>query len=506
MAAAKKKPVSTVSAGTNGMANPQMLQPDADTSIPRMKLGDVGFTGLKTSNGWILEEPTRAFRYPAMLKVVDEMRLCPSVAIALNAYKLLMNRVEWDVEPPVGASPEQIERANFIRSCMSDMDEDWRTSIANMFDFLEYGSHVSEKVYRRRLTKNGSKFNDGLVGLKRLAPRSRGSIFKWEFSDDGRELLGVQQTLRYMDKAYIFTGQLDPQGLISIPREKFLLITADGYLGNPEGNSILKAVYLAFKQLTLLQDQILLGVAKDVQGILKIGIPPKYLDSAGSPSDQAVFSGFQSIITNYNAGTQRGLLVPTQNDEHGTPMFTYELLESKGNSKYDTEAIMQRLEGNILDALSCGVLKLGMESVGSFSLEDTDTNILTLAVSHRLGEIASALNSDLIPQIFKLNGWNDTDLPKFIHKDTSAISPDTFSKFIQRVASVGMLPITRDTVNRILDVGGFKTEPVEKPIDLEEMAGFTSSGGKGMQTAGDGTSVDQFNGKDASSQNADNAA
>lgn len=494
----------------SGELDQKQLQPDPDVAVPRIKLGDIGFRGLRTTNGYIIEESNRVFRYPEMLQVVAEMRNNPTVATALSAYRLLMKRASWDVEPPVGASAEQIERAKFIKSCLDDMDESWATTVGNWFDYLEYGSHVSEKVFRRRLPKNGSKYNDGLVGIKRLSPRARSSIQRWDFSTDGRELLGVEQTLRYIDKSYVFADQLDERGFIYIPRNKFLLFTCDGSLGNPEGNSLLKSVYLAYKQLSLLQDQELLSVAKNIQGILKITAPPKYFDPNASDSDKAVLNGYQAIINNYNAGTQRGLLVPSMVDEAGNQMFTYDLLESKGQQQ-DVGAIIKRLQGDILTALNCDILKMGMDTAGSFSVQDGDSNILTLAVTHRLQEMADVLNHDLVPQLFSLNGWADTDLPKIVPRDISPASREETSKWLQRVMSVGGLELDRETMNQIRVFGGFKPKPEDEPIDIANLsttlAGKASSASEGMAVGvtGDGTST-KPGGSDKSAGNSDNKA
>jgi hypothetical protein len=486
-------------------------QPDAGAVVPRIKLSETGFVGLKTTNGYIIEEPNRAFRYPAMLKVVDEMRLCPSVATALSAYRLLMSRAEWEVEAPIGATPQQVERAKFIKECMHDMEHSWKSTVGNWFDYLEFGSHVSEKVFRRRLRKNGSKFDDGLVGLRKLSPRSRSSIQRWTFTDDGRELLGVEQTLRYMDKSYLYQDQLDERGLIYIPREKFLLFTCDGSINNPEGNSILKAIYLAYKQLTLLQDQELLSVAKNIQGILKITAPPRYFDLNASADDKAVLQGYKAIIDNYNSGTQRGLLVPALVDpETKQQMFTYDLMESKGQS-IDIGPIIKRLQGDILTALNCDILKMGMDTAGSFSMQDGDSNILTLAVGHRLNEIADVLNSDLVPTLYALNGWTDTELPKIRAKDVSPASREETSKWLQRVASVGLLEVDRELLNKVREFGGFAPKAEDAPVDFENLstavAGKASSASQGMAVGvvGDGTST-SATGKDNSAANADNKA
>lgn len=507
--AKKKLPEGTDNTSGNDL-NTAALSPDSEAIVPRIRLGSTGFVGLKTTNGYIIEEPSRVFRYPEMLQVVAEMRNNPTVATALTAYKLLMKRAKWDVEAPVGATEEQKERAKFIKTCMDDMDDSWSNAVSNWFDYLEYGSHVSEKVFRRRLRKNGSKFNDGLVGIKKLSPRARSSIQRWDFSEDGRELLGVEQTLRYIDKSYVFADQLDDHGFIYIPREKFLLFTADSTLGNPEGNSILKAVYLAYKQLSLLQDQELLSVAKNIQGILKIECPPKYFDPNASDSDKLVLAGYQAIINNYNAGTQRGLLVPAMYDEQGKPLFSYNLMEAKGQQQ-DVGAIIKRLQGDILTALNCDILKMGIDTAGSFSVQDGDSNILTLSVTHRLQEMADVLNHDLVPQLFALNGWTDTEFPKIVPKDVSPASREETSKWLQRVMSVGGLELDRNTMNRIREFGGFEPLPADKPIDIDNLsttlAGKSSSAGEGMAVGvtGDGTSTSP-GGKDSSASNSDNKA
>jgi hypothetical protein len=394
---------------------------------------------------------------------------------------------------------------------MHDMEHSWKSTVGNWFDYLEFGSHVSEKVFRRRLRKNGSKFDDGLVGLRKLSPRSRSSIQRWTFTDDGRELLGVEQTLRYMDKSYLYQDQLDDRGLIYIPREKFLLFTCDGSINNPEGNSILKAIYLAYKQLTLLQDQELLSVAKNIQGILKITAPPRYFDVNASADDKAVLEGYKAIINNYNNGTQRGLLVPSMVDtETKQQMFTYDLMESKGQS-VDIGPIIKRLQGDILTALNCDILKMGMDTAGSFSMQDGDSNILTLAVGHRLNEIADVLNSDLVPTLYALNGWTDTELPKIRAKDVSPASREETSKWLQRVASVGLLEVDRELLNKVREFGGFAPKAEDAPVDFENLstavAGKASSASQGMAVGvvGDGTST-SATGKDNSAANADNKA
>jgi hypothetical protein len=489
------------------------LAPDDQQVIPRIKLGEQGVLGLKTSGNRILEETTRAFRYPDFIKTVAEMRNNPTVGAAMNVWRMMISRVEWDVEAPKGADDKLKERASLVRTLMDDMDsQSWSAFIEQVIPYLEYGFDIHEIVLRRRLKRNGSKHNDGLVGLKKLAPRAQDTICGWVFDENG-ELTEVQQSLQAIENNYRYINRADPQtGKIHIPRQKFLLFSASATKGNPEGNSIFKNIYLAYKQLSLLQDQELLGIAKDVQGILKIEIPPRYLSPDASAEDKATVAAFQQIIDNYNAGTQRGLLVPQMYDpETKLPLFTYVLMESKGGAKYDTESVIRRLQGDILSALSVDILKLGAEGSGSFSLAESKSSVLALAIDYRLREIAEVLNQHLMRLIFEMNGWDTATLPKFVYKDVEEISLEEFSKAVQRFASTGVLELDRPVANRIREVMGVPPKGEDEEIDTEALptviTGKASAASKGMApgTSGDGTST-TASGKDRSSSNADHSA
>lgn len=489
------------------------LAPDADAVIPRLKLGEEGVLGLRTSNKRILEETQTAFRYPGFIQTVREMRNNPTIGAAMNVYRMMMSRVQWDVEPPKGADDKAIARAKLVRSMMDDMDGSWSGFIEEVIPYLEYGFDVHEIVLRRRLKRNGSKHNDGLVGLKKLAARNQETVVGWKFTDDGAELLGIEQSLDFIENSARFAKRRDPlTGRLFIPRDKFLLFSASSTKGNPEGNSIFKNIYLAFKQLSLLQDQELIGIAKDVQGILKIAIPPRYLDVNASPEDKAAVAAFQTIIDNYNAGTQRGLLVPNMYDpESKTPLFEYSLMESKGSAKYDTESVIRRLQGDILSALSVDILKLGAEGTGSFSLAESKSSVLALAIDYRLREISQVLNSHLMRLIYEMNGWGCEDLPKFVYNDIEEVSLEEFSKAIQRIASTSMIEVDRPVLNRIRVILGIAPKGEDEPVDTDmlpaSLSGQATAAAKGMEvgTTGDGTSKTS-SGKDRSSSNSDNAA
>lgn len=486
------------------------LAADSGVTIPRLSLNEKGFTGLRTINGRIYEDLNAAFSFPCFFRTIDEMRKTAIIASALSVYKVLISRVTWTVEAPVGASDEDKVRAKFIESLKDDMENSWTDFIADVVEYLPYGFSVQEKVFRRRLYKNGSRYNDGLIGLRRISPRAQESIEKWEFSEDGRDLLGVHQSIARMEHSYRYSKITNDENLIFIPREKFLLFSADGTRGNPLGNSVLKGVYLAWKQRSMLIDQEMLGAAKEAANLPVIRMPAKFMSPDASDDEKAVYKSSLEILNQLANGTSTGIAFPTfYNTDSKKDEFDISLLDQKGFNGAGIDTVIRRYTDDILSALSVDILKSGTNT-GSFSLADNDTNVLALAMGHRLKEIASVLNHDLIPQIYKLNSWKLENLPKFVQTDISDVSIEEFTKGMQRLASTGVMEIDRDVLNKAREVMGIQKRPDDEPVDKESLSTNVSNSGKSFEPgrSGDGTSKigGGSSGQDRSVNNNENSA
>ena len=469
--------------------NQQYLQADEGAVVPRIKLSESGTTGLTVSNKQILEEANRLFQFPQFTKVVNEMKNDATVASALLAYKTLIGRVDWNVEAPVGASEEMKERAKFVQTCFDDMEHSWGSFITEVTSYLEYGFAIHEKVFRRRLRANGSKFNDGMVGLRKLPVRSQSTISNWLFSDDGRDLIGVEQSLTNVKNTAKYTLLTNGTSKITIPRSKFLLFTCDSTKENPEGRSILKGAYTSYKRLELLQNQTSIGIARDLGGLPCFGIHPRYLDPNASPEEKAVAASFKTIGENINSGAQSAVVMPLMYDpESKQPIFKFELLESKGGKAYDVPQICRKLQEDILNAMLCSQLYLTGNAADNYSVSEGRTNIMALHLSYRLKEIAAVINDDLIPSLFAMNGWTDTELPKIKFSDFDEQNIDDFGKFLQRVSAVGLVEKTRPVLNLINRRMGVPERPLDEPIDETIMTGYKSNSGEGYASATGGLS------------------
>jgi hypothetical protein len=85
-----------------------------DGAIPRLKFSETGIIGLKQINGIILEENRKELSWPYATLTYKAMSNDPTINNALTLIESMIARVEWDVEPPENATPEQEARAECV--------------------------------------------------------------------------------------------------------------------------------------------------------------------------------------------------------------------------------------------------------------------------------------------------------------------------------------------------------------------------------------------------------
>lgn len=483
----------------------KLLQPDQGVSPPRIRLGETGYPGLKVIQKQILEEANRKLRMPHLIREIDEMKKDASISAALDFYRMMIGRVEWRIQAPIGATPQEEERAKFVASCMTDMDQSWFSFIQSILSCIDYGFCIAEKVFKRR-TPLTSTYNDGLVGWKSIPVRSQSTISGWVFSEDGRKLTGVQQSLANLQYSSRYSELAANGSNIVIPREKFLLFRTSPANDNPEGRAALKSAWVAWRYKKAVEEQEALGIGRDLGGLLTIRLPARYMSPDASTSDKAVYEDYKRAARNVAVGEQSAIVIPSDYDpETKQAMFGVELLTSQGSRGYDTNQIISRYTNQMLISLFADILQLGNGSSGSFALAGSKQDIISFALDFRLNEIRDVLNNDLIKQTFELNGWDTKRMPTFEFGEVDPISMDELGKFIQRVHSVGALEVDRPVLNKVRETMGIDPKPVEEEPNEDVMNKKTSRAGDGMAAGGiNGTSSEPAS-TDTSSNNMDNA-
>jgi hypothetical protein len=479
----------------------------SDSTIPRMRLGQSSYNGLYTVAGTIQEECSQELKWPQCMQTYKKMAKDATIAPALNLVEMAIARVPWSVEIPEGYEDELASVADFIRQCMNDMEHSWGSFIRQASSFNRYGFAPVEKVYRKRYKRNGSKYDDGLVGIASLPLIAQDTVASWDWENKGRKLSGLYQ--------YV----IEPSGKNSIhstswkeefiPCKKFMLIRNSPQKDNPEGESPLKSCWLAWKYKTALEDYEATGIAQDMRGFKVLKLNPRYMAEDASDSDKAVFEHYKNMMRNMHMGEQSGVILPSVKDDNGEEMVAeLQLLSITGQKAYDVNAVIGRYKNEIISSLMASQLILGQGGGGSFSLAESLQSISNMAIESKLIELQDALNHDLIPQLCSLNGWSTAVTPLLKFGDLVSPDLDVLSSFIQRVGAAGLLSQDPNTVNWIASQANMPQPFKDTTITVEEaresLTGFTSNAGEGMVTgmgAGTGSATD---GGDKSASNKEN--
>ena len=479
-----------------------------DSAQPRIRFSEVGYTGLREFDGIILEEARKALQWPRANRTFQEMSQDATIASALSLFEMMISRVKWRVVPPEDATEEEKKQARFLKQCMDDMDHSWFSFIKEVTSMFTYGYCVNEKVYRRRQRKLGSRYDDNLVGIKKLPVRSQTTVKEWKFSEDGRELLAVIQDTSLLNDGFRLANSLEYAGEIEIPRKKFLLFRTDVTRDNPQGRSPLAKVYQAWKYRKQIEESEAIGITRGLGGIPDFRLPAKFMSPDATAEEQAVYEEVKRIGRNLQSNEQACVVFPSLYDDQGKPLFDWKLVGPPNASQYDTDQAITRWDNKILQALFADLLQMGNSKGGSYNLADSKSSIMQMAVEARLKEIQDVLNTDLVPQLFALNQWSLERLPTFEFAQVKEEDLDVISKYLQRAGSQGLIQKTPSNINKIAEWVGLP-DRIDSDSELEDyqetLTGFTSNSGEGMEEGlpGGTGSADGGSG-DSSSSNSEN--
>ena len=231
----------------------------------RFRLSEMGSLGLRTFSGVTQDELKAELNWPRSINTFRDMSYHSAVNAPLTLFENSISKATWTYKPPADATEEEKEQAKIINQMMQDMEQPWSEFIRDVLSSNVFGFSVHEKVFRKRYKANGSLYDDGIIGWKKLPIRVQESISKFIFSEDGNEVIGVQQNLSAINDIY---NRFSSRGnLINIPRSKFLLFRTGKHRGDPFGKSPLRDAYLAWRFLTALEELEATGVAKDLNGL-----------------------------------------------------------------------------------------------------------------------------------------------------------------------------------------------------------------------------------------------
>lgn len=388
---------------------------------------EIGRIGQRRFGGVLYEEFLHELRGRRGAEVYREMADNDDVVGAiLFAIEMLVRQCDWIVEP-AGDTPKDKEAAEFIESCMDDMQDTWIDTISEILSFLTYGWSYHEIVYKRRMgkTKNPqtrSKYDDGLIGWQKLPIRAQETLYQWEY-DDEDNLLGMTQ--------------MPPPGFrqYTIPKDKALLFRTKSRKNNPEGRSILRNAYRSWYFKRRIQEIEGIGIERDLAGLPVVHCP-EGLDLWDNTIDSNVKAraGLEAMVTKIRRDEMEGVVLP-----HG---YELELLSSGGQRQFDTNAIINRYDTRIAMTVLADFIFLGHSETGSWALSSDKTELFAVAIGTFLDIICETFNNQGIPPLIDINGEHFagiTDYPVMTHGDIEDMDITKVSQFLKDMTGIGLL-------------------------------------------------------------------
>lgn len=475
------------------------------SEMERFKLGESGYLGLNIFSGVSQDELKKELNFPHSIKTFKEMSYHSAVNSSLTLFDSIINKATWTFKPPRNATEEEKKQCEIVSSMMNDMEHSWAEFIRDVLSMNVFGFSIHEKVYRRRLRSNGSDFDDGYIGWRKLPIRSQETIEKFIFSADGNTITGVKQNISGVTDVYNRYAQRVTNE-VTMPRSKFLLFRSGKHRGDPFGKSPLRDAYLAWKFLTALEDLEAVGVSKDLNGLPVLKIPPQYLSADATPEQKAIKAYYENAMRNLQMNQQSAMILPNAYDpDSKKPLFELELLSVDGKKAFDISKIKEYYRNLIYTSLFSDILQMGQSATGSFALGSIKNSLSGAAAEGMIKIICEVINQDLIKQTYELNGWDVSRRGTLDYDNLEDADLETVSKFWQRVASVGLVEKDREVLNAVRVAGGVDALPDDLPPQNDLITPETSRAGDGMATPGEGTST-EVSGEDSSSNNLENTA
>lgn len=426
---------------------------------------ELGTVGIKQFSGQVDEEQHVRLKGRKAAKVFEEMAANDAlIGGILYIVEAALRRIKWSVEPADDSDAAKKE-AEWLESVFDDMDQPFEEFISEILSFLVYGFALHEQVLKLRLgpeetnPRFKSKYDDGRIGLRALAPRAQTTIDRWDMDDATGRVLGAWQ----VDPV---TGRE-----IYLPIERCLHVKTKSRKNNPEGVSILRSAYRSWSFKKRLEEIEAIGVSRDLTGIPVIEMPAAIMSRTASNDQRAARTAMENLVSQIARDEREGIVFPSEMDSEGKPTgYKLRLMSSPGQKAIPADPIIRRYDSRIAVSVAAEVILLGLEKTGSFAMASQKSSNFARSLEFYVGTIASALNKQVVQRLCELNNI-PTELRPYVEPGEVA-EPDLkdIALAIQQIAGAGLITPTHKTENELREMLNLSeiTEAEKEEFDDKE--------------------------------------
>lgn len=422
-----------------------------------VNLRQLGVSGIRRYGPYIYEDFLPELRWPGAGRVYQEMSdNDPVIGSILYLAEMLIRGCTWTVEPASGSAAD-MEAAEFLRSCMNDMDASWANVISEIISMLPYGFSFHEVLYKVRRgpdessPRYRSKYSDGRIGWRGLPCRAQTSLAEWEFDEEGNVTAFIQRC--------------EPDfKTVRIPMTKGLLFRTRVSKDNPEGKSLLRNAYRPWFFKKHFEEIEGIGIERDLAGF-PVLTAPEGLDlwNPDNPDMVKMRADAEALVASVRRDSEEGMLLP-----HG---WELKLLTSGSSRQINIGDTIQRYDVRIAMTMLSDIIMIGNNGTGSFALADTKKSLLAAALQAQVSNIADVFNSRAVPTLFMMNDFPGiTELPKIV---PSGIQNPSLSELALMLRAMGLnIAGDKELLNYLRHILGFPnmTDDVFNEVYLVQAA------------------------------------
>lgn len=476
---------------------------NSDKKVADAGVEPTAIHSLATQNGEIYEQIIEELKGQKGKIFRKQMAMDNTIAAPLDLLTMICTNVDFSFKIPKSSNKVEESRRDQLNYMISVMQRPFYEYISEAFTFLIHGFWVGEKLLTKDLK---TPYGDMSYALSDIITISQETVTRWHFN----KATGALEGLRQEQQVVLNDLQKDDDNHshVDIPRKKFLHVRNRPKNNSPEGTSMLDSVVVPYKYKANLDYTLNVSAAKNISGVPMVGIDAsKLLEAHNNPAsaEARMIRGLEKMVQGIHMGERGGGTYPLAYNDAGKELYKFHLMGIDGTvNRQDLLGYIQHYSNQITLRFLSDIITLGSNGSGSFALADNKLALVRVACNNFLKSILSVFNHDLIPQLYRLNGWDYNPLVscRLHHDAIKEFDLEQLGSFLQKASAVGVIRPTKDLEdfarNQLnLDPTGEDTEYL--PSVLQEQ----SKSGQGMQQ---GTSDGAGNGQSGSKGDPNTAA
>ena len=388
------------------------------------------------------------------------------VGSIMYAVEQTLRDVKVDIVPADDSEAAKRE-ADFLKSVIEDMDHSLDDHISEALSYLTYGFSWFEVVYKvrggdTRSPKKNSKYEDGRIGVKKIAIRAPWTVEEFEVDQNTGEILGMYQEAAWGKRPAM------------IPVEKSLYYRTTSLNNDPSGRSVLRNAYVSYTYLNKIQGYEAIAIERELHGVPVGRMPAEYLSADATADQAALRSQFERILRDLKNNEQGYALLPSDLyvDADGKPtnqrLMDVELITANGSRSIDIDPVVKRYQHDIARSLMAEFLMLGSSS-GSYALSKTKTDLFLRSLESYINTIVDVLNKQLVERLWQLNGLDWATMPKLVAGDVAPHDLREIASFLRNINGAGIeVQDQTEVVTDLMNIAEIEFDPAKYENKIQE--------------------------------------